>query len=215
MRPLPGAANGMFEAAFGGMKPPVGVPPFAPAGWDQSGGANVPTTPQTQPVKRGFSGFLDRVLNPTNALGQFGQALVAGGGGPLGNAMAYMMQQHAEQQKLARTPSKFDEWRQQYDYELGHPKAREQADDAFDRALKGAGIDPAGEQGRALYGQRAATLASPAPQMIGSAEDGYRFVTPPAPTLGGGAPQGVLGADLPPGWKVQGGPGATPGGFPY
>jgi hypothetical protein len=53
-------------------------------------------------------------------LGQFGQALVAGGGGPLGNAMTYMMQQRAEQ---AHAGDKFGEWKQQYDYENAHPKA--------------------------------------------------------------------------------------------
>lgn len=79
----------LFDAIFSA-KPAYGAPPFAPP-HPQTGGAQVPTTPETLPVKHGFAGFLDRALNPTNALGQFGQALVAAGGGPLGQAMAYMM----------------------------------------------------------------------------------------------------------------------------
>ena len=211
-----GRANGMVKAVFGGARPRAGTPPFAPEVWDPSGGANMPTTPETLPAKRGLSGFIDRVLNPTNALGQFGQALVAGGGGTLGNAMAYMMQQRMARQQ----PDEFDQWRQKYDYERNNPKPQNQADDVFTRTLMAAGIDPASEQGQALYRQRAATMASPAPQMIGNADDGYRFVTPPAPQLPGQlapsvAPQGVLGAELPPGWTIQGGAtGNGRGGFP-
>jgi soluble lytic murein transglycosylase len=67
----------------------------------------------------GFAGVLDRVLNPTNALGQFGQALVAGGGS-LADAMGYLMQSRAAQ---AQADGKFGDWKQQYDYELAHPKA--------------------------------------------------------------------------------------------
>lgn len=91
----------LFDAIFGA-KPAFGAPPFAGA-HPQTGGAQMPTTPETLPVKHGFSGFIDRALNPTNALGQFGQALVASGGGPLGDAMAYMMKarqlREAQQQK--------------------------------------------------------------------------------------------------------------------
>lgn len=91
---------GLLQAIFGA-KPPYGTPPFAPPHLN-TGGSNVPTTPETMPVKQGahgLSGFIDRVFDPTNPLGQFGQALFASGGGPLGNAMAYMMQSRAEQNK--------------------------------------------------------------------------------------------------------------------
>lgn len=54
-----------------------------------------PDTPSQQPPQRGFSGFLDRFMNPTNGLGQFGRALVMAGGTPLGNAYALMDQQKA------------------------------------------------------------------------------------------------------------------------
>lgn len=101
-----------------GAKPSYGTPPFAPP-HDFNGGAEVPTTPETLPVKHGLAGFIDRLFNPTNSLGQFGQALVASGGGPLGNAMAYMMQSRAQSGKSDRD---FADWKRQYDYEVGHPK---------------------------------------------------------------------------------------------
>ena len=92
------------------VQPGFGTPPYAPQ--DQSMG---------QPMGRqhGFAGFLDRALNPTNALGQFGQALVAGGGS-LADAMGYLMQSRAAK---AKADSQFGDWRQQYDYALAHPKA--------------------------------------------------------------------------------------------
>lgn len=85
---------GLLSAILGA-KPPYGVPPFAPP-HENTGGAEIPTTPETLPAKHGLAGFIDRVFNPTNALGQFGQALIASGGGPVGNAMALLMQQHAQ-----------------------------------------------------------------------------------------------------------------------
>lgn len=101
-----------------GAKPPYGTPPFAPP-HENTGGAELPTTPETLPAKHGLAGFIDRLFNPTNSLGQFGQALVASGGGPLGNAMAYMMQSRAQSGKSNRD---FEDWKRQYDYEVGHPK---------------------------------------------------------------------------------------------
>lgn len=109
---------GLLSAIFGA-KPPMGTPPFAPP-HENTGGAEVPTTPETLPAKHGLAGFIDRLFNPSNGLGQFGQALVAGGGGPLGNAMAYMMQQASAR---AHSGDQFNSWKQQYDYELAHPKA--------------------------------------------------------------------------------------------
>jgi len=205
-----GRANGMVKAVFGGARPRAGTPPFAPEVWDPSGGANMPTTPDTLPVKRGLSGFLDRVLNPTNALGQFGQALVAGGGGPLGNAMAYMMQQRMARQE----PSKFDEWRQQYDYELAHPKASTAPPyrwEANDGSLMELGPD----------GQPSVRYSDPTPKMnfIPDGMGGGQWIAVPKRAPGalaqGAAPQGVLGAELPPGWQIEGGAsGNARGGFP-
>lgn len=111
---------GLLQAILGA-KPPYGTPPFAPP-HENTGGAEIPTTPETLPAKHGLAGFIDRVFNPSNALGQFGQALFASGGGPLGNAMAYMMQ---AQNARAHQGDEFAKWKQQYDYELAHPKQTE------------------------------------------------------------------------------------------
>lgn len=59
------------------------------------------------------------------------------------------------------------------------------ADNEFTRTLRAAGIDPASPQGQQLYAQRAATMASPAPQMTGSPETGYQWNTPPPPRIPG------------------------------
>jgi hypothetical protein len=79
----------LLKAIFGA-KPAYDVPPFA-GPHPNTGGANVPTVGGAMP-SHGLAGFLDRALMPTNALGMFGQALVAAGGGPLGTAEAYLMQ---------------------------------------------------------------------------------------------------------------------------
>jgi hypothetical protein len=93
--------------------------------------------------------------------------------------------------------------------------------DAFDRALVGAGIDPNSEQGRALYAQRASTLAQgqPAQPNMVSFPDGRAFfgtMQEIQQMLGGGqaAPQ-VLGSSLPQGWTIEGGAASNGGGnFP-
>jgi hypothetical protein len=103
---------GLLSTIFGA-KPPYGTPPFAPP-HENTGGAETP--------KHGLAGFIDRLFNPSNGLGQFGQALVASGGGPVGNAMAYMMQTNSAR---AHQGDEFGKWKQQYDYELAHPKQTE------------------------------------------------------------------------------------------
>jgi hypothetical protein len=108
---------GLLSAIFGA-RPPYGTPPFAPP-HPNTGGAEVPTTPETLPAKHGLAGYMDRFFNPTNPLGQFSQALLASSGGPVGNAMALMMQQRALGGKDQR---EFANWKQQYDYEVAHPK---------------------------------------------------------------------------------------------
>lgn len=59
------------------------------------------------------------------------------------------------------------------------------SDNEFTRTLRAAGIDPASPQGQALYRQRAATMASPAPVMTGSPATGYQWNTPPPPQVPG------------------------------
>jgi hypothetical protein len=213
-------ATGLFEAAFGGARPRVGMPPFAPQPWEATGGSNAPTTPETLPVKHGLAAFIERMFSPTNALGQFGQALMASSGGPIGNAMGYLMQSHAAQ---AQKGDKFNDWKQQYDYEVAHPKDR--APTGFAADMQMAGIDPNSEEGRNLAHQRVMNLVDPTVTYnnpdVGSyygPQSGLQGVlarvagsmAPPAQ-----APQGVLGAELPPGWKIEGGAGGNAGGgFP-
>ena len=71
--------------------------------------------------KHGFSGFLDRALNPTNPLGQLGRALVIAGGTPLGTAYQVMDADKArrdatevERQRYAREQAWHDETRQDH-----------------------------------------------------------------------------------------------------
>lgn len=164
--------------AIFGAKPLYGTPPFA-GPVPQTGGANpVPAPGEPQ---HGISGFLNRVFNPTNGLGQFSQALFAAGGDP-SQAMAYMMRSRAE---AGRSDQEFAQFQRKYDYETAHPRPHEQADDVFTRTLIAAGIDPTSEQGKALYGQRAAVLASPAPNFISDGLGGGNWVQPPPPSLPG------------------------------
>jgi hypothetical protein len=108
---------GLLSAILGA-KPPYGTPPFGPP-HPNTGGSELPTTPETLPAKHGLAGYIDRFFNPTNPLGQFSQALLASSGGPLGNAMGLMMQQRASNGRDGR---EFANWKQQYDYEVAHPK---------------------------------------------------------------------------------------------
>ncbi|MCA1653665.1 MAG: hypothetical protein ABR588_05895 [Sphingomicrobium sp.] len=106
LAPLPAAV-----VPINGAKPPLGTPPFALPHPD-TGGAQQTTalSPAVQPhgvgeilaqllnqhaaPQHGLMGFLDRVANPTNALGQIGQALLAASGGPIGNAVTLLQDQH-------------------------------------------------------------------------------------------------------------------------
>lgn len=132
--------------------------------------------PGAQPQQHGFSGFIDRLLNPSNSLGQFGQALVAGGGS-LADAMGYMMQNRAAQ---AQAAGKFGDWRQQYDYELAHPKASQAAPhywESNDGSLNM--IDP-------TTGQPSEVYRDPSPKMnfIPDGQGGGQWIAVPtaAPT---------------------------------
>lgn len=99
--------------------------------------------------------------------------------------------------------------------EMRNPKP--QAPTEFERTLRGAGIDPASQQGIALYAQRANTMALPQPQFISNGPGmGGQWVTPPAITQGGGDPSASAGGPpptLPPDFDF-GGPASAPGTFP-
>jgi hypothetical protein len=56
-----------------------------------------PATPQ-----RSVDDIFSRLINPTNPLGQMGQALLMSGGGQVGRALALMQQQQAMQAQFAR-----------------------------------------------------------------------------------------------------------------
>jgi hypothetical protein len=160
---------GLLQAIFGA-KPPYGTPPFAPP-HPNTGGAEVPTTPETMPRQHGISGFIDRVLNPTNSLGQFGQALVASGGGPLGNAMAYMMQARAQ---AAEHGGKFADWKQQYDYEVAHPKPSSAGPHYWES--NDGSLHAIGDDGKPIEVYHDPT---PKMQLIGTPETGYQWVPLP------------------------------------
>lgn len=101
------------------------------------------------------------------------------------------MQQHqadqAAQLRQASTDRENDwqDWVRQQQWERANPIPAK--DDAFDRALAGAGIDPNSEQARALYRQRAEALANPVQWVTG--EDG---IPRPLPRAAPVAPVGRL-----------------------
>jgi len=115
---------------------------------------------------------------------------------------AQFQQQMAPQMAAAARQAKFEDWRQQHDYEVAHPK--QQADDVFTRSLAAAGIDPASPQGQALYRQRVQTLANPAPQWIPDGMGGGRFVAPPSPGGMSGPPSAPVGKLTPMGGATSG-----------
>lgn len=118
-----------------------------------------------------------------------------------GRLSAIDMARQQEQAAMARQQGLQDyEAKQQIDQRYRAPPAEGE----FIRTMRAAGIDPASPEGLGLLRQRAATMALPAPQMIGSPETGYRFVTPPAPTMptaqAGPQPGAVVG-----GYRFKGG----------
>lgn len=142
---------GLLSAIFGA-KPPYGTPPFAPP-HPITGGSEIPTTPETLPVKQGLAGFINRAFDPTNALGQFGQALVASGGGPLGNAMALMMQANAQKTKrhfehIGKQFGIVDDSTGQFTPTYTEPDTPDKPT-GFSAELLAAGIDPESDQGKA------------------------------------------------------------------
>jgi hypothetical protein len=197
---------GLFSI-LNGSKPAFGTPPFSdPHG--QTGGAEIPTTPGTLPVKHGLAGFLDRMLNPTNALGQFGQALMASSGGPVGDAMAYMIKARELNARQQPKGPHFEHIGDSYgivDDNTGQFTPTYTAphqDTGYRRELADAGIDPDSEEGRGLMQTHARNLADPItsiPLPGGSSYIGPRSGL--ASVLGGGpssAPLEPPPADLPP-----------------
>jgi len=123
-----------------------------------------------------------------------------GGKGTFLPALQQRQQQAAEAaQYQRRRADEYTDWERKQQYEAAHPTIAK--DDTFTRTLSAAGIDPASPQGKALYLQRATTLANPA-QFIPDGAGGGQYVRPNAsmqappqapvgkltPLGGGGAP---------------------------
>ncbi len=172
-----------LQAIPGDTPPFTGLPPV------KTGGTN---------PGHGLAGFIERLFNPTNALGQFGQALVASGGDP-GSAMAYLIQQRAAAAKPERD---FAEFQRQYDYELAHPKPSTAQPYRFESNNGDVyQLDESGQPQR--------VFEDPTPKMnfIPDGLGGGNWVAvpdaAPATTSPAAAPPVTIGSDLPPGWKVQ------------
>lgn len=101
-----------------------------------------------------------------------------------------MVQQQAQYQQ--QRADEYTDWERKQAYQAANPGPVK--DDAFTSTLRNAGIDPASPQARALYMQRAQTLASPAPTFLSDQAGGGRWVQPPAPGMGmGAAPAAPVG----------------------
>lgn len=98
-----------------------------------------------------------------------------------------------EAQYQRHRTDQYADWQKKERWKQANDKPDE---DVFIRTLRAANIDPASPQGQDLLRQRANTMALPAPQMIGSPERGYQWVTPPAPGASGpsGPPQAAVDA---------------------
>lgn len=127
--------------------------------------------------------------------GSIGDALQTWSGGRGTFLPGLQAQQEAQRQAAQYQQQRADEytdWERKQQYEAAHPTAAK--DDAFTLTLRNAGIDPASPQARALYMQRAQTLASPAPNFVSDGAGGGRWVQPPAPGMGvGAAPAAPVG----------------------
>lgn len=113
-------------------------------------------------------------------IGIIGDALLGLGGqqGVYGPMMAHKrMQEQAmqRQQQMAMQARQWanEDWTAHKQWERDNPAP--EAPDAFERALRGAGIDPASEQGRGLYQGRAESMAR---------DPNDEFVVVPIPGLG-------------------------------
>ena len=153
--------------APGPAKPPVGTPPFAmphpntggaePAAQgahaDMIGQAfqHLVGRQQQQPQQHGFSGFMDRLVNPTNALGQLGQALLMGGGGPLGKAMAVLDVQHQRKAAAGQNEAKLTLDQLRWDAEQQDKIAERNKPQYFSGSEDRVMLDPASGQTKVLY----------------------------------------------------------------
>jgi hypothetical protein len=148
------------------------------------------SAPGTGPVQR--DAVIPTYKKPSTGqliAGSIGDALQNWSGGR-GTFLPGLQQQRAAaieaQQYQQRRTDEYTDWERKEQYKSAHPSAP--ADDTFTRALVAGGIDPASPQAKALYLQRAQTLASPAPNFVSDGAGGGRWVTPPSMGMGAGAP---------------------------
>jgi hypothetical protein len=143
------------------------------------------SAPGTSPVARDAA--IPTYKKPSTAqliIGTLGDTLSQWGGGK-GTFLPGLAEQRklaleAQQYQMKRT-DEYTDWERKEQYKSAHPSAP--ADDTFTRALVAGGIDPASPQAKALYLQRAQTLASPAPNFVSDGAGGGRWVTPPTPGM--------------------------------
>jgi len=154
------------------------------------------SAPGTGPVARDAA--VPTYKKPSTAqliIGTLGDTLSqwGGGQGTFLPGLARQKQAAAEAaQYQQRRTDEYTDWERKQQYESAHPKTP--ADDTFTRALVAGGIDPGSPQAKALYLQRAQTLASPAPNFVSDGAGGGRWVTPPSMGMGmQGAPQAPVG----------------------
>lgn len=118
----------------------------------------------------GNGGFLDRLTG--NPLGQIGMSLLAGGGGPLGNAASMLMQQGMMQrlygarsgprlEHVGNTIGVVDPQTGQFTPTYTAPAMP----DEFQREMQAGGIDPTSDEGKGMLRQRAQNMADPIVQI--------------------------------------------------
>lgn len=164
-------------------------------------------SPDAAPIQR--EATIPTYKKPSTAqfiAGTVGDALQNWSGGKGTFLPGLQRQQELGQQQALynqRRADDYTDWERKQQYAAANPGPVK--DDTFTSTLRAAGIDPASAQGMALYRQRAATLAAPAPNFVSDGAGGGRWVQPPA--MGLGAPTAPIGKLTP-----LGAGGATPQG---
>ena len=126
-------------------------------------------------------------------IGTLGDTLSQFGGGR-GNYLPGLQRQQASaieaQQAQQTRAAEYADWVRKEEYKAANPGPA--ADDAFTRAAKEAGIMPGTPEWAQINRQRAATLASPAPNFVSDGMGGGRWIQAPSPSLlsGGGGSGG-------------------------
>lgn len=162
-----------------------------------------PTPTSAHPPRRGMFGGNGRAI-----AGLLGDAIsrLSGGEAMYVPMMLQQRQQEqvAQQRRQEREQERADnwtDWQAREQWQLDHPAPRQP--DAFDTAIRNAGIDPNSEQGRALYRQRADALANPLQYLPNG--DGTFTVVPRGGTPPQGQPSGPQPGTEVGGFRFRGG----------